>query len=146
MFLCSVFPPGISLEKAAGSARAEPMKDAPQPPSPPRRSGRVSPAVRGRLGRAAPSSFAFIPARGGWRAHLSVGPRPLPALASAAGGIRRVSRERFAAAALPGRWDPRLRSASRAGGRRGRSAGQRARGSALLTGCVKLVPCWRRFP
>lgn len=74
MLLFSVFPPGISLAKAAGSARAEPMKNTPHPPL--RRSGRVSPAVRGRLGRAIPSSFALIP--GG--PHLSVGPRLLPAL------------------------------------------------------------------
>lgn len=130
MLLCSVFPPGISVAKAAGSARAEPMKNVPHPPSPPRRSGRARPAVRGRLGRAVPLRFALIP--GG--PHLFVGPLPLPALASAAYGIRRVSRERFAAAALPWRRDPRLRSASCGGGRRGRSAGHREWGSCSAHG------------
>lgn len=34
MLLCSVCPPGISLGKAAGWARAQPMKNTPIPPAP----------------------------------------------------------------------------------------------------------------
>lgn len=133
MLLCSDFSPDISLGKAAGSGRAEPMKNAPHPSSPPRRSGRVSPAVRGRLGRAVPSRLALIP--GGL--HLLVGHASSRRSPSAACGSRRVSREQFAAVALPRRRDRRLRSASY--GETGAEC--RAAGLGGRAGCVKLVTC-----
>lgn len=110
------FPSWHLTGESSGLGKSGADEGCPQPPSPPRRSGRVSPAVRGRLGRAAPSSFAFIPA-GGWRG------APLRRAAPAPGA--RVRR----------RWDPPRVP--------GAVCGRRVAG-AMGSAAPLRLPCWRQ--